>query len=306
MEERYAVVQTEAELDSLAGRLAKAGGFSFACETLGPQPMTARLLGLSFSLAPGEAFYVPLAGGGNGRGAPATVLGRLGPLLEDEKLEKAGHNLKFGQVVLARRGAWPRGLAFDTMIASFLLGEGGGARPGEGSLSLRWLVSRRLGVEMPERDAAGGRRRGAQLVMDVGDPDPAEVAPFACADADMAGRLRPVLEPELERLGMTKLFREIEMPLLSVLARMELNGVAIDVGALRELSATLTEEISRTEEEIHKSVGHEFNIGSPPAALATSCSKSCTCRRRAGSKTGATPRTRRRWRGCAACTTSSS
>src|SRR3972149_12118919 len=98
----------------------------------------------------------------------------------------------------------------------------------------------------------------------VGAPAPAEAPPVACADADMAGRLRPVLEPEMERLGMSQLFREIEMPLLSVLVRMELNGVAIDTGALRELSATLTEEISRAEEEIHKSVGHEFNIGSPP------------------------------------------
>ncbi len=265
VEERYVVVQTERELESLAERLARAGGFAFACEALGPQPMTARLLGLSFALAPGEAFYVPLAGGGNGSLDAATVLGRLGPLLADEKLEKAGHNLKFGQVALARQGLWPRGLAFDAMIASFLLGEGGGARPGEGSLSLRWLVSRRLGVEMPERDPAGGRRRGAQLAMEeiTPDPDPSVLVPFACADADMALRLRPVLEPELERLGMTKLFRDIEMPLLSVLARMELNGVAIDVGALRELSATLSGEIDRIEDEIYKSVGHEFNIGSP-------------------------------------------
>jgi DNA polymerase-1 len=79
----------------------------------------------------------------------------------------------------------------------------------------------------------------------------------------MAGRLRAVLEPDLESLAMTGLFHDIEMPLLSVLARMELSGVAIDVGALRELSASLSEEISRIEEEIYKSVGHEFNIGSP-------------------------------------------
>jgi DNA polymerase-1 len=110
-------------------------------------------------------------------------------------------------------------------------------------------------------EVLGAKRRGAQLAMDGVEASAA--APFACADADMAGRLREVLEPDIERLGMTRLFSEIEMPLLSVLARMELNGVAIDVGALRELSATLTEEIRHVEEEIHKSVGHEFNIGSP-------------------------------------------
>ncbi len=258
--EHYRIVKTEDELASLAERLARAGRFSFACEAAGAQAMTARPVGLAFALKPGEAFYVPLAG--DGPLDSAAALGRLGPLLADEKLEKTGHNLKLPQVILARQRLWCGGLAFDAMIASFLLGEGGGARPGEGSLSLRWLVSRRLGIEMSDRaEVLGGKRRGAQLAMD--EVDVAKIAPFACADADMAGRLREVLEPDLERLGMTRLFREIEMPLLSVLARMELNGVAIDQGALRELSASLAEEIGRVEEEIYKSVGHEFNIGSP-------------------------------------------
>jgi DNA polymerase-1 len=261
VKERYRIVETEDELTSLVERLAGAGRFSFACEAAGAQAMAARPVGLAFALEPGEAFYVPLAQG-DGPLDTAAVLGRLGPLLADEKLEKAGHNLKLPQVALARQGLWLTGLAFDAMIASFLLGEGGGARPGEGSLSLRWLVSRRLGIEMPDRtELLGGKRRGAQLAMD--EVDIAKAAPFACADADMAGRLWEVLEADMERLGMTHLFREVEMPLLSVLARMELNGVAIDVGALRELSAALGEEIGRVEEEIYKSVGHEFNIGSP-------------------------------------------
>jgi DNA polymerase-1 len=259
--ERYHIVKTDDEMSSLAERLAGAGRFSFACETAGSQAMTARLVGLAFALGPGEAFYVPLAGG-DGPLDTAAVLGRLGPLLADDKLKKAGHNLKFPQVVLARQGLWLKGLDFDSMIAAFLLGESGGARPGEGSLGLRWLVSRRMGIEMPDRaDLLGSKRRGAQLAMD--EVDIAKAAPFACADADMAGRLRETLEADLERLGMTHLFRDIEMPLLSVLARMELNGVAIDVEALRELSTTLTDDISRLEEEAYKSVGHEFNISSP-------------------------------------------
>ena len=269
--ERYQIVATEAELESLAERLAASGGFSFACETAGPDRsgMTARLVGLSFALEPGEAFYVPLAHTGDASLEAANVFGRLGPLLEDENLEKAGHNLKFHQVVLARNGVpagsqnlWPKGLAFDTMVASFLLSEGGGPRPGEGRLSLSWLVSRRLGIEMRERsELLGGKKRGAQIAMD--EVDAAAAAPFACADADMAGRLRAVLEPDLESMGITALFRDIEMPLLSVLARMELSGVAVDVGALRELSESLAEEVKRIEQEIYKSVGHEFNIGSP-------------------------------------------
>ena len=269
VQERYHIVRTEEELVSLAQRLSASGGFSFACETAGAQPMTARLVGLSFALEPGEAFYVPLAHTGDGSLEAADVFGRLGPLLEDEKLEKAGHNLKFHQVVLARNALpvggqdlWPKRLAFDTMVASFLLSEGGGPRPGEGRLSLSWLVSRRLGIEMRERsELLGGKKRGAQIAMD--EVDAAAAAPFACADADMAGRLRTVLEPDLESMGMTALFRDIEMPLLSVLARMELSGVAVDVGALRKLSESLAEEVKRIEQEIYKSVGHEFNIGSP-------------------------------------------
>ncbi|MEX0800161.1 MAG: DNA polymerase I [Dehalococcoidia bacterium] len=256
VEGRYSIVEGEKALDSLAQRLAKAKRFAVACETVGSEAMTARLIGLSFAVEPGEAFYVPLSENGS------AALGQLRPFLEDEKLEKAGHNLKVPQIVLARRGVWARGLAFDAMIASFLLGEGGGARPGEGSLSLAWLASRRLGVEMRDRaELHGPRKRGAQLTMD--EADAPALMPFACADADMALRLRDALAPDLERAGMTSLFRDIEMPLLSVLSRMELNGVAIDVGALRELSATLGEEIKRYEEEIYKSVGHEFNIGSP-------------------------------------------
>ncbi|MFB3052941.1 MAG: DNA polymerase I [Dehalococcoidia bacterium] len=269
VQERYHIVRTEEELVSLAQRLSASGGFSFACETAGAQPMTARLVGLSFALEPGEAFYVPLAHTGDGSLEAANVFGRLGPLLEDENLEKAGHNLKFHQVVLARNALpvggqdlWPKRLAFDTMVASFLLSEGGGPRPGAGRLSLSWLVSRRLGIEMRERsELLGGKKRGAQIAMD--EVDAAAAAPFACADADMAGRLRTVLEPDLESMGMTALFRDIEMPLLSVLARMELSGVAVDVGALRELSESLAEEVKRIEQEIYKSVGHEFNIGSP-------------------------------------------
>ena len=94
VQERYHIVRTEEELVSLAQRLSASGGFSFACETAGAQPMTARLVGLSFALEPGEAFYVPLAHTGDGSLEAANVFGRLGPLLEDEKLEKAGHNLK--------------------------------------------------------------------------------------------------------------------------------------------------------------------------------------------------------------------
>jgi len=222
-------------------------------------------VGVSVGLGGGEAFYIPVGHAGDRQLPLSRVLERLGPLLEDPDVRLTGHNLKYDVVVLAQHGVWPRGLAFDTMIAAYLLGEGGGGggRPGEGALGLKWLVSRRLGIEMtPISQLLGvATRKNAQLTMDQVDVEAA--GRYACADADMTARLRDVLEPELDEKEMRRLFQEIEMPLVSVLARMELNGVAIDTGALREMSESLAMEIRRLEEEIYASVGHQFNTGSP-------------------------------------------
>ncbi|MBI2913051.1 MAG: DNA polymerase I, partial [Chloroflexi bacterium] len=233
-------------------------------ETTGLEAMRSDLVGAALGLGGGEAFYVPVGHAGDRQLPLDTVVKSLRPVLEDPAVCVAGHNLKYDTIVLARQGLWPRNLAFDTMIAAYLLGEGGGGggRPGEGALSLKWLVSRRLGIEMTEiTTLIGARGRGGQIPMSEVDVEAA--GRYACADGDMTARLRDLLDPELEEMGMRRLFREIEMPLVSVLARMEMNGVAIDTGALREMSETLAMEVGRLEEEIYASVGHQFNIGSP-------------------------------------------
>ncbi|MFQ6019920.1 MAG: DNA polymerase, partial [Dehalococcoidia bacterium] len=263
VEERYQVVRAEEELEALVRRIGEAKAFVFDTETTGLEVMRVRLVGLSIALAPGEAYYLPLGHRTDRGQLPlAQVMERLGPLLAEEAIEKTGHNAKYDIVMLAREGVRTRGLRFDSMIAAFLLGEGGGGsnRPGEGALSLKWLASRRLGIEMrPITDLIGQGRN--QVPMSEVDIEAA--ARYACADADMTGRLRTVLEEDLERQGMWHLFSQVEMPLIPVLARMEMNGVAVDTGALREMSTQLAEEIGRLEEEIYKSVGHSFNIGSP-------------------------------------------
>src|SRR4029079_9312548 len=143
------------------------------------------------------------------------------------------------------------------MIAAFLLGEGGGAgRPEEGNLALAWLYARRFGSELPDRAPLTnptGKKSG-QITIDQADAD----AVGACACACVAGvaQLRAILEPELAEKEMTKLFHEIEMPLVSVLARMELNGVAIDTSVLHEMAESMSETIHRLEEDIYASVGH--------------------------------------------------
>jgi len=267
-EARVSVVDSEDALKKLADRIAKQKSFVLDIETTNREAMRADLVGLSVALGDGEAFYIPTGHaprlGENGQLPVDAVLQRLAPLIEDADIAKTGHYLKYDIVVLARHGVRPRGIAFDTMIAAHLLGEGGGAgRPEEGALALGWLGSRRLGIELPDRNSLlnPGNKRSQQITWDQVDIAAAGRCAGACADA--IARLRQSLEPELDEKGMRRLFDEIEMPLVSVLARMELNGVAIDTGALREMSESLTMEIRRIEQDIYDSVGHEFNIGSP-------------------------------------------
>ncbi|MDZ4277957.1 MAG: DNA polymerase I, partial [Dehalococcoidia bacterium] len=265
-EQNYRTVYSEQELDELAERLASARSFAFDTETTEPSAFRSSLVGLSFSWAPGQAAYVPAGhrpGLGDREQLPLeTVLRKLAPPLEDEGIEKAGHNIKFDVEVLGGCGVEVRNLAFDTMIAAYLLGEGGGEanKPGGGSLGLKWLVSKRLDVEMtPITDLIGTGAKQRSMA----DVSVEEAAPYACADADMTGRVRPSLEADLKEQGLWPLFSEIEMPLVSVLARMELAGVAVDTDALRNMSRGLGEQIAQLEREAYDSVGHEFNMGSP-------------------------------------------
>jgi DNA polymerase I len=259
----YRLVQTEEELEALARRIEAQRSFTFDTETTDIDAMRARPVGIAIALGPGQAYYIPVGHRLAASQLPlATVLRRLGPLLEDEGIEKVAHNAKYDMLVLAGEGVWTRNLTFDTMIAAYLLGEGGGGsyRLGDGALSLKWLASKRLGIEMtPISDLIG---KGSKQIS-MADVDVEMAGRYACADADMTGRLRSLMEEELRQQNLRSLFVEVEMPLVPVLARMEKVGVALDVAVLREMSQTLAGEIARVEEEIYGQVGHRINIGSP-------------------------------------------
>jgi DNA polymerase-1 len=250
----YRLVRTTEDLETLARRIEAQRSFAFDTETTDLNAMRARLVGLAIALKPGEAFYVPVGH----RMAPdqlplEVVLRRLGPLFEDEGIEKTAHNAKYDMVVMAGEGVWTNNVTFDTMLAAYLLNEGGG-------LSLKWLASKRLGIEMtPITELIG--KGSKQLSM--ADVEVEAAGRYAAADADMTGRLRPGLEEELRSQNLWPLFKEVEMPLVPVLVRMEMVGVAVDVSVLREMSIVLGREIVRMEDEIHGQVGHRFNIGSP-------------------------------------------
>lgn len=257
VEADYRAVHSEEELERLARRLAEAGSFAFDTETSTLGAMRAGLVGISFSPAEGEAYYVPvghLPSLGEQEQLPlSTVMSRLGPVLEDAAIAKVAHNGKFDMLVLANHGAWTENLAFDTMIAAYVLGEG--------SLGLKWLASQRLGVEMTPITDLIGKAGPKQLSMDQA-PIAAATA-YACADADMTGRLRAVLEGDLREQGLWDLFADIEMPLVPVLARMETAGVALDTAILREMSRQLEGQVADVEGQVYAAIGHQFNIGSP-------------------------------------------
>lgn len=272
----HTIVRTEEELDRLARLLESAAELVLDTETDSRDAMRARLVGLALLPLPGEeAFYVPVGhvDGPSMQVVPskhgptaalvqptvsggqlplARVAARLGPVLADPSKPKIAHNGKYDLIVLAEHGMPVDGLRFDTMIAAYLLNER--------AIGLKELAAAKLGIEMtPIGDLIG---RGAkQISMAEVAIEPA--AAYAAADVVATARCREVLATEIESQGLTRLFYDIELPLVPVLAAMERCGIAVDTDLLRSLSRELAEKIRETEVAIYSSVGHRFNINSP-------------------------------------------
>ena len=243
------------DLPALAERLRAAGRFTLDVETTDVDAMRASLVGISLSDRPGTAVYVPV--GHRGDGQPVVPLGAaldaLRPVLADADVQKIGHNLKYDTVVLERAGAPVRGVAFDTMIARYLL------QSGERALGLKDLAYFELGIQMTPISDLIGKGKDQLSMADV----PVErAAPYACADADISFRLAQRFEGQLKEVGLWDLFSRVEMPLLAVLARMEQAGVMIDVPYLKAMSAELAEKIAEIEGKIYAEVGHQLNLNS--------------------------------------------
>ena len=270
IEKNYKLVGTEAELDALVARMREAGGFAYDLEAVGSSPYHCMLVGVAVAPAPGEAYYVPVghkpALGGPSQLPAALVLEKLAPLFADPDIDKVAHNGKFDLAHLASKGIDTRGFAFDTLLGAYILGEGALGdvfRAGAGSLSLKWLTSRRLGFEMREVIDLVGKNGVKQLSMDQTQIE--DALPYVCENVDYTLRLREPLEKEMREQGeMWRLFEEVEMPLVPVLARMEAMGIALDTSVLRDMSVGLNEQINYLESQAYQAVGHEFNLGSPP------------------------------------------
>jgi DNA polymerase-1 len=247
------VVDTPEKLDQLAAALGKAPLIAFDTETTSTEAMRAALVGISLATEAGRGWYIPV-GHVNAQQLPlAQVLAALQGPLTNPKIPKIGHNVKYDYLSLARAGLRVAPLSFDTMIAEWLID------PNSRNLGLKNLAFVRLGDEMTHIEELIGKGKTQITMAEVAVES---VAPYAAADAEVCLRLMPLLQAEIKRDHLEKLFDEIEMPLVCVLAQMELDGVRLDLDFFHQLSMELNGRISGLEKQIYEAVGLPFNINS--------------------------------------------
>lgn len=245
--QRYELVRTREEWDTLERELKAVTRLAVDTETSDLDPFTAQLLGVSLAWKPGQASFISL------RGELTPDL--LKPFLEDRKVEKVGHNSKFDLEVLRQHGIELQPLVFDTMIASYLL------HAGTRQHNLDAAVFTEFGYEMMPIEALIGPKGKKQLPMRSVPEE--KLSWYSCEDADFTLRLSEAYRPKLTAEHLDRVFRQIEIPLLPVLADMEAAGVAIDADLLESLSKTLGRKLEQLEARITKLAGTSFNINSP-------------------------------------------
>ena len=255
--ENYRTVLKEEELRALVAELATARAFAIDLESTSLNPIAARIVGFSVSCRAHEAWYIPV--GHLYLGAPEQlplelVLELLGPLLVDPGCRKIGQNIKYDYQLLRRAGVKLEGIWCDTMLAAYLL------NPARASQGLDALALEFLDHRMISYAEVTGKGKG-QLNFSEVDLDRA--APYSCEDADATFLLHGILLPQVREQGMERLLFDTEMPLLEILAEMELTGVKLDLHLMKELSTGFGRELLDLESRIHELTGGPFNINSP-------------------------------------------
>ena len=247
----YQLIENEGELRQLCDFFLTKEFVSIDTETTSTDAISAELVGLSFSAEESKAFYVPVPANYE---EALKVVEIFKPLYESDKIMKIGQNIKYDYEVLTRYGVTIQGKMFDTMIAHYLI------QP-ELHHNMDYLAETLLGYQTIHIEELLGPKGKKQKNMR--DLSPTDIYEYAAEDADITLRLKNVLEPRLKELGVEELFWNIEMPLVRVLADMELNGVCLDTEALQDTSKIFNERMREYEQEIYKEAGEEFNISSP-------------------------------------------
>jgi len=233
----YRIVRTPEELEALVVRLGQVRDFSLDPVTSSAEAMRASLVGLAVSPSPGEGFYIPIAHEEGAQPLPAgEMLNALAPFLADPSMPKHGHDLKISLIVLSESGVSLRGLGCDTLVASYLL------NPAKHSFELA--------------DTALDHMPFAAISAE-------KAADYACRRADAVMALTAELSDKIVAAGQEDLFRDVEMPLIEVLAAMEKKGVLLDIALLKTMSLEIEQLLALSEEKIHRLAGEKFNINSP-------------------------------------------
>ena len=247
----YKLVDTEEDMRRLCDFFMTKSFLSLDTETTSTNTIDAELVGLSFSVEENEAFYVPVPAD---RQQAQNIVNIFKPVYESPSILKIGQNIKYDMEVLMNYGVTLGGEMFDTMIAHYLLQPE--LRHNMDYMAEVYLKYKTIHID----ELIGPKGKGQKSMRDL---DPKEIYEYAAEDADVTLKLKNILEPKLKEAGVWKLFTEVEMPLVQVLADMEVGGVRIDTGALKETSAMLTERMNAIEKEIYQLAGEEFNIASP-------------------------------------------
>ncbi len=248
---KYHLVDNEEAMWDLAALLGNASAFAFDTETTGIDAMQSELVGMSFAMQAHEAYYVPVPAN---RTDAEAVVEIFRSALENDRIEKIGQNIKYDYIIMRNYGVTLRGKMFDTMIAHYLLQPE--QRHNMDYLAEVYLQYRTITID----ELIGSKSKGQISMRQVPIPD---VCEYAAEDADVTWQLQEVLRKELEQEEMTMLFDEIEMPLVRVLAEMEIAGVQVDTEAIKSSAQSLEDRINALEAEIFDLAGMTFNIASP-------------------------------------------
>ena len=248
---QYKLIENHDDMKSVCDLLLTKQIVSLDTETTSTNAIDAELVGLSFCVEPKQAFYIPIPAD---QEEAKKCVNIFKPLYENEQIQKVGQNIKYDLEVLHHYDIELKGPFFDTMIAHYLI------QP-ELRHNMDYMAEAYLNYQTIHIDELiGPKGKGQKSMRDV---PPANVYEYACEDADITLQLKNILEPKLKRVGVENLFYKIEMPLISVLAEIEMNGIRLDTGALKETSDIFTKRMLDLEQQIYQLAGETFNVSSP-------------------------------------------
>lgn len=248
--EKYRHLLTVEEIEKALASAAKADWVTVDTETTGLDPLSVEIVGVSLCWKKEEAVYIPF----NQQLSKDKIIKLLKPFLEDPKIPKGGQNSKYDWEVFKTHGIEVQGLAFDTMLESYLL-DSSSRQHNLDAMSLKYFNY----TKIPTEALIGSGKK--QITMDFVPLE--DITQYACEDADYTYRIHELFAPRIQKEGLTKLYEEVELPLVLVLADMERKGISVDVKLLNQLSKEAEDELKKLTKKIFKEAGEEFTIGSP-------------------------------------------